>query len=68
MSDFNSLQFCDTCEEWVECNCETDIDTGFIHELTAHLTATRSLVCPECGNILKTQTATRYIDLDWQDG
>lgn len=67
MSNFNSIQFCDTCSEWVECDCETDLDAGFTYDWSAHLIATRSLVCPECGNALKTQTAKHYIDLDWKD-
>lgn len=67
MSDSNLVQFCDACREWVECDCEIDINTELIHEMTAHLIATRSLVCLECGNTLKIQTDKHYIDLDWKD-
>lgn len=66
MSDFNSVQFCNTCNEWVDCDCEMETNAGFTHEETAYLIATRSQICPECGSALMTQTAKHFIDLDWK--
>lgn len=65
-NDFNSVQFCTTCGEWVDCNSEVHVDAGLTHGESAYVIATRSQVCPECGSALMTQTAKHFIDLEWK--
>ena len=57
MDEFDKMQFCNNCKMWVEGEYDLEIDVGFIHEHTAHLTAVRWLDCPECGDRLAEQTS-----------